>query len=138
MVKLFQKWGLTHPYNEARESTLFSLLVSLCSLHVTFFRYIVLLYEYLPSSHILVISKVDGYALVTFDYNVLFDKVVSAFEKGNACSKLVTKRLIVVLKNKNGSFSLKNIRYYFLKDTMNYIPLNLYEEKSTPQHAFSY
>ena len=102
-----------------------------------FFRYIILLYDYLPSSHILVISKVDCYALETFDYNVLFDKVVSAFENGNVCSKLVTKRLIVVRGNQNRSFSLKSIRYYFLKDKMNYIPLRLYEEKSTPQHAFS-
>ena len=102
-----------------------------------FFRYIILLYDYLPSSHILVISKVDCYALETFDYNVLFDKVVSAFENGNVCSKLVTKRLIVVRGNQNRSFSLKSIRYYFLKDKMNYISLRLYEEKSTPQHAFS-
>ena len=55
----------------------------------TFFGNIILFYEHLRFSDILLISKIDDHAIEIFYYDILFHKMMSALEQGNTCLRLV-------------------------------------------------
>ena len=83
-----------------------------------FICYIILLFEYLCSLHIFVISKTDDRTLKFLHY-FLFRKVICAFEQGNGCSKLV-------IKIKTFDSSVNFFREYWLwKINMKYIYLDI-------------